>query len=388
MKRALSSADASRLLITMPWGIGDAIVVGLSAVDQIRRNDPDGNVEIDILCNQSQSEILEEDPRIHRIIQVDKKLFPTNEAGTWKRGLFLPSETVKLIEFLRDQNYAAVLTFMFAPTFFYRLHTPLLFLNVKQVVQVISALRAYQDMPIQKIIRLSINKFFGVKAPEPSADESIPLYIRPEHIQKARRKIASIKEQATIPPAQSKLLLVAPDTSSVITRPPTHLLAEGIAGALQKNQNLIVDILPGYTDEQASIRLLKALTPEFPGRIFMMPAEPKHSLLELAAFIDQSDLFISGDTSVMHLAAATKKIEQPVSEELTPRNSVKIIALFGGTHPGLHGYCKRTTILGRGRKEQTRFTPGVAKDMYNPNGKDFFDHIAPEQLMHAILSQL
>jgi ADP-heptose:LPS heptosyltransferase len=388
MKRAQSRVDATRLLVTMPWGIGDSIAVGLSAVDQIRRNDPHGEIEIDILCNQSQFEILEEDPRIHRIIQVDKNLFPTNEAGTWKRGLFLPPETVKLTQFLRDQNYAAVLTFMFAPTFFYRLHTRVLFLNVRQVVQVISALRAYEDMPIQKIIRLSINKFFDAGAPEPSADEVIPLYICPEHVQKARQEIASIKELAAIPPEQSKLLLVAPDTSSVITRPPTHLLAEGIAGALQNNQHLIVDILPGYTDEQASIRLLKALAPAFPGRISMMSAEPQHPLLELAAFIDQSDLFICGDTSVMHLAAATKRIEQPVCQELSPRNSVKIIALFGGTHPGLHGYCKRTTILGRGRKEQARFTPGVAKDMYNPDGKDFFDHIAPQQLTHAILSQL
>ena len=49
MKQAQSGAGATRLLITMPWGIGDAIVVGLSAVDQIRRNDQDGDVEIDIL---------------------------------------------------------------------------------------------------------------------------------------------------------------------------------------------------------------------------------------------------------------------------------------------------------------------------------------------------
>ena len=387
MKRVQSRVDTSRLLVTMPWGIGDTIIVGLSAIDQIRCNDPGGEVEIDILCNQSQFEILEEDPRIHRIIRVDKYLFPTNEAGTWRRGLFPSPETVKLIKFLRDQDYAAVLTFMFAPTFFYRLHIPVMFLNVKQVVQVISALRAHQDMPIQKIVRLSINQFFGVKASEPSADETIPLYICPEHVQKARHEIARIKEQADIPPEQSKLLLVAPDTSSVITRPPTHLLAQGIAGALQRNQNLIVDILPGYIDKQASMRLLKALAPEFPGRIFMTPAEPKHPLLELAAFIDQSDLFITGDTSVMHLAVTKKMIEQPVCEELGPRNSVKIIALFGGTHPGLHGYCKRTTILGRGRKEQARFSPGVAKDLYNPKGKDLFDHITPQQLTDAILSR-
>lgn len=125
-----------------------------------------------------------------------------------------------------------------------------------------------------------------------------------------------------------------------------------------------------------------------PRRIFLMPAEPKHPLLAMAAFIDQSDLFITGDTGVMHLAASTKKIEHAVDEEFVPRNAVKIIALFGGTHPGLFGYCKRTIISGRGRQEQARFAPGIVKDMYNPKGKDFFDNIAPQQLTKAIMSQL
>jgi hypothetical protein len=35
MRKLGSRVDAERLLITMPWGMGDAIVVGLSAVDQI-----------------------------------------------------------------------------------------------------------------------------------------------------------------------------------------------------------------------------------------------------------------------------------------------------------------------------------------------------------------
>jgi ADP-heptose:LPS heptosyltransferase len=77
-----------------------------------------GEVTIDLLCNQSQAELLEEDPRIHRIIEVDKKLFPTSEAGTWKRDIFLTAEAVKLAEFLRNQDYTAVLPHMFAPTFF------------------------------------------------------------------------------------------------------------------------------------------------------------------------------------------------------------------------------------------------------------------------------
>jgi ADP-heptose:LPS heptosyltransferase len=385
MKQSHKRAYAPRLLITMPWGIGDTIVVGLSAVDQITQNDPAGTVEIDALCNHSQAKLLEHDPRIHRIIQVDTSLFPTAEAGSWKRGIFLSPVTLKLAQHLRDQHYSAILTFMFAPTFFYRLHTPILFLNLQQIWHVISAMRTFGEVSMQKVIRQSINNYFGRKSPEPSVDEPIPLYICPEHVQKAIELVASIKGQVSAP---SKLLLVAPDTSSVITRPPTSLLAGGIAGALKRNQDLLVAILPSFTDTQASMNLLHTLSPGFPGRIVLMPAEPQLSLLELTAFIDQSDLFVTGDTGVMHLAAAMKKIENAVREELTPRNAVKIIALFGGTHPGLHGYSKRTLILGKGRKEQVAFAPGVAKDLYNPHSKNFFDHISPQQLTDAIMSQL
>jgi ADP-heptose:LPS heptosyltransferase len=388
MKKSQSKVNAPRLLITMPWGIGDTIVVGLSAVDQIAQNDPTGDVEVDLLCNHMQAEILEHDPRIHRIIQVGSNLFPTPEAGTWKRGIFLPAQTKKLAQYLHDQHYTGVLPFMFAPGFFYRLHTPIMFLNIWEVWHVISAMRAFGDVSIQQLIRQIINKYFGGLAPEPSVDEAIPLYICPEHVQMAMLDVARIKGQASVHKNHSKLLLVAPDSSSVITRPPAYLLTEGIAGVLKRNQCLIVGILPGYTDKQASINLQRALSPCFPGRIFLMPAEPKMPLLELAAFIDQSDVFVTGDTGVMHLAAAMKKVQMAAGEEFVPRNPVKIIALFGGTHPGLHGYSKRSIILGKGRKEQVAFTPGVAKDMYNPKGRNLFDHIAPQQVTDAIMSQV
>ncbi len=45
-------------------------------------------------------------------------------------------------------------------------------------------------------------------------------------------------------------------------------------------------------------------------------------------------------------------------------------------------------ILGSGRKEQTAYRPGIIKESYNPKGRDFFDHISPEQLTEAILSFL
>jgi hypothetical protein len=104
----------------MPWGIGDTITVGLSAVDQITRNDPDGKVKIDVLCNSLQAELLEHDPRIHRLVQVDSSLFPSSEAGSWKRGIVLPVATRKLAAALSTQHYTAVLPFVFSLSFIFR----------------------------------------------------------------------------------------------------------------------------------------------------------------------------------------------------------------------------------------------------------------------------
>ncbi|HEU0000793.1 MAG TPA: glycosyltransferase family 9 protein [Ktedonobacteraceae bacterium] len=376
------------MLLTMTWGIGDTIAVGLSAVDQITRNDPGGHIKIEVLCNHPQAELLEHDPRISRLIQFDDSLFPTPEAGTWKRGIVLPASTKKLAAFLRDQHYTAVLPFMFAPTFFYQLHTPVMFLSPRELWHVIAVLRNYGEMHMQTLIREIINKHFGWKLPEPSGDEAIPLYICQEHMQKAMQKLACIKGQTFVPDTQSKVLLVAPDTSSPITRPPISLLTEGIAGSLKSHADLIVALLPSYADKQASPNLLHNLASRFPGRVVLLPAEPKMPLPELAAFIDQCDLLLSGDTGIMHLAVAMKKIEHITSDEYSPRNTVKIITLFGGTHPGMFGYSKRALILGKWRKEQRAIRPGIVKEVYNPGGKNFFDHISPQQVTEAILSQV
>jgi hypothetical protein len=54
----------------------------------------------------------------------------------------------------------------------------------------------------------------------------------------------------------------------------------------------------------------------------------------------------------------------------------------------LHGYSNQTSILGRGRKEQSALVPGIFKEAYNGKQRNFFDHIVPQQLTDAIISQL
>lgn len=385
MSRSIREKQAPRLLITMPWGIGDTIRIGLSAVDQVSRNDPLGQTAVDILCNDLQASVFAHDPRIHTVIAVDENLFPTAARGSWKRGLHLAPEAVELAGHLRHQGYSAVLPTFFAPSFFYLLHTPIIFLNVQESWHVFSTLKSFQDISMQSIIRSIINKFFAEKASAPPKDWPIPLYLCPGDLQKGRYHAILAKQRAGLASDYRPWMLVAPDTSSVITRPPTELLAPGLAGALEADPRLAVGILPGYTDTGAACRLWNSLAPQFPERVSLIPAEPRLSPLELAAFIDQSDIFLTGDTSTMHLAVAHKMLSSTVCADVFPRNTVKIIALFGGTHPGLHGYNQRTTIIGRGRKEQATFAPGILKEAYHRTEKDFFDHISPQEITSAIL---
>lgn len=377
--------DTPRFLVTIYVGIGDAVSVGLSAIDQIMRNDPDAYQNIDILCNDVQRELFQYDPRVNKIIHADKSLFPSPEVATWLKGIIMGEKAAQAVHFLRDRHYQAVFPGIFAPAFYYRLHSCVMYPSLFKIVKEMLSLRSHADMPISTIARQMVNKYFGDTLPVPTIDEAIPLYMSSEHVQQAKTVVEHMKAQSSVPQENCKVLLVASDTASIVTRPPTRLLVDGIAGALRGNSNLIVLLLPAYTDKNAAQAISSALSATFAGRIFMLPAEPRASLLETTALIDQADIFVTGDTGVMHLAAASKKIRTENTAGHAPRNTVQILALFGGTNPGFYGYSKRTRIVGKGRKEQAAYRPGIAKESYNPKGRDLFDHISPGQLTEAIM---
>lgn len=379
-------ADTPRFLITMAVGIGDAITGGLCATDQIVKNDPQASGSIDILCNPSQAEIFRYDPRINRVIQAEKILFPAPARSSWIKIVLLDPRASQLVQLLRQRHFEAIFPGILAPGFYYRLHSPVMQPDFVKLSRDFLSLRRGVDSPhVSQLVRQTVNRYFGDNLPPPVGEEDIPLYFHSTYVQKALTVMAAIKEQACIPIEESKVIMVAPDTTSVITRPPTCLLAAGLAGALKRADHLLVCILPSYTDPKASINLWRELAPGFPGRIFLLPASPRPSLLETTACIDSADILITGDTGVMHLAAAIKKLRESDDSSFRPRNALKTIALFGGTNPSFHGYRQRTIILGKGRPEQRAFRPGILKDSYNPKGRNFFDHISSEQLTDVLL---
>lgn len=376
---------SSDYLITIPYGIGDAVYVGLSAVGQMAKSSPQSFGKIDILCNALQAEIFMYDPRINNIIVADKTLFPTQDKRTWTKAFLVDSRGRELLEFLQEKQYKAVFPGNAAFGFLHRLQAKVLYPNPVRILKDYSELRNFRDAPASRRIRDIIHKALKGNASIDNTEEEMILYISSKIMAEGQRTVATIKSELS-PDAESALLVVAPDTSSGVTRPPTNLLTEGIGEALSIDENLIVCILPSYSDPNASIRLKNQLASRFEKRVFLIPAEPKPSLLLTTALIDEADLLVTGDTGTMHLAAATKKlIDIPTKNTVIPKNSVRIIALFGGTNPGLCGYSERAAVLGRGRRDQAKIRPGLLKEGYDPKDKDFFTHISPQELTQAIL---
>jgi ADP-heptose:LPS heptosyltransferase len=383
----IEKEDRTRFLVMMAMGIGDAVAVGLSAIDQIIKNEPEADGKIDVVCNGLQADLFKNDPRIHSIICIDDSFFPALDISSLDRGIVLKPEAIKLIHLLRSKHYDGVFPGNTTPFFYLRLRAPIMEIGVRNLFRNYLSLRFQGDIHVSQITRRAVNAFFGNRLPEPAVDDEIPLYITSHHIQKAIKVIESMKDQANIKGKPCQVVMVAPDTSSFVTRPPTKLLAGGLAGALRRKHHLAIHILPGYTDRNAAQNLYESLSPEFSGRIFMTPHKPPLSLLETTALIDQAEIFITGDTGTMHLAVAVKKLKEEDSTYY-PRNSGKVIVLFGGTNPGVHGYSQQTIILGRGRKEQSAVIPGIFKEAYNGKQRNFFDHITSHQLTNAIISQL
>lgn len=372
----------SDYLITIPYGIGDAIYIGLAAVDQLVIDNPDAVGKIDVLCNDVQAELFHYDPRIHHIIVAEKTLFPTQDKKTWGKVIFADRRTDELVTVLQEKHYKAVFPGNGAFGFLRKLYAPLMYPNPMDIVKDYLALRNHKNAPATRRVREIVSKTINGKANHIEPDADIPLYLASCHIENGHAIASYIKTVAHV----DRLFVVAPDTASGVTRPPTELLAEGIGHALAEDTKLGVAILPSYSDTNASTHLFNALK-SYTESAVLLPHHPKPSLLDVTGFIDQSDIFITGDTGIMHLAAAKKFVVSSFGKaSKNASNNGKIIAIFGGTNPGLYGYSHRTEVIGRGRVDQGRLRPGLLKEGYNPDGKNFFDHITADVITQAILA--
>lgn len=147
---------------------------------------------------------------------------------------------------------------------------------------------------------------------------------------------AFLKEQKV--PAGAPLLFMNPDTASRFTRVPFDDQVELLKRLAQTPAHILLGT--DFTTRDLEARLLEKLTPEERAKVTQVPTSL--SLDGYTALIDFADVFISGDTGPLHMAAGRKVSK---SGNFKFRNKTFVVSIFGATPPRISGYDSRDPLF-------------------------------------------
>ncbi len=131
------------------------------------------------------------------------------------------------------------------------------------------------------------------------------------------------------------IIMFNPETSSKFTRIPLDIQIN----LLKKLTDLQCTILlgAGYIERDLGQNLLNSLSPDKREKIILVPATLKLDVY--TALIDFVDVYITGNTGPLHLAAA-HKFSRSNSNSL--RNKTAVFSIFGSTPSRIYGYDSKT----------------------------------------------
>ena len=132
--------------------------------------------------------------------------------------------------------------------------------------------------------------------------------------------------------SDSKKVFLNPDTSCSYTRIPIFMQKE-LLKAILANPNTHVLLNCGFTFQGIEKELLKEIPSSCRDRVTVIPKETPIDVY--AALTDHSDMFITGDTAPLHIAASKKIV---VDSDLRFRNSTAVVGIFGATSSKIYGY--------------------------------------------------
>jgi heptosyltransferase II len=126
-------------------------------------------------------------------------------------------------------------------------------------------------------------------------------------------------------------IMVNPDTACRYTMMPFADQADLLARLSALDVNILVGM--GHTFERIGEKLVATLTSQQRARVRVVPSEM--TLDAYASLVDLCDVFVTGDTGPMHVAAA-RRFARTGNHEF--RNRTALLCLFGATTPRLSGY--------------------------------------------------
>lgn len=130
----------------------------------------------------------------------------------------------------------------------------------------------------------------------------------------------------------TKLILFNPDTSCSYTRIPLEFQIELLRGILSAD-NVTLLLSCGFSFPNIERELFNAISTSLTKKIIVIP---KNTPIDVfASLIDQSDIFITGDTAPLHIAAARRVV---VGLDNYFDNSTAVVGIFGATSGKIYGY--------------------------------------------------
>lgn len=185
----------------------------------------------------------------------------------------------------------------------------------------------YQDyeMPFRLL-----SQFLAPQRKEPL--QGVPMTLSDRAIEEAK---TFLKESQI--PAQEPILFLNPDTASNFTRVPFEDQVELLQRLVQMPGHILLGT--DFTTKTLEQRLLERLSPAERAKVVYVPTSI--SLDGYTALIDFSDVFISGDTGPLHMAAA-RKVSRSGNHKF--RNKTFVVSIFGATPARYAGYDSKNPL--------------------------------------------
>ncbi len=165
-----------------------------------------------------------------------------------------------------------------------------------------------------------------VSAVPPKPFQGVPVTLSDEAYEKAKSLLRGLSV-----PADSPLVLLNPDTASPYTLIPFEYQSQLLKRLLAMDCTVLLGA--AYTFKDMDEKLWGILSEDEKRRVFMLPAALP--IDAYAALVDFTDVFISGDTGPLHIAAARKCSR---SGNVRFKNRTFVISVFGATPARMSGY--------------------------------------------------
>lgn len=305
-----------RFLVISDIHIGDAVMAQAS-ITAVRDLFPDAHV--DYVINKAVRPLIEGNPEVTRVLPFFTGGFFPSAGNLAELSDLVKGEPYDLClnfsPFIKDKDIVAdghgILNIM--------TYAPVIIGNEKDSARINHII--YHDYRFTRDL-LSI-----VAQPvRKEAFRGVRLTLSDSAIEQARRFASDAGLSSGAP-----TVLYNPDAASRYSRMPFEKQADLLA-RLARLEALIL-LGAGHTEAGIGERLKASLPVLFRSKVKIIPSDIP--LEVFSALIDFSDVFISGDTGPLHLAAARR---YPRSGRFVFRNRTAVLSLFGATPARMSGY--------------------------------------------------